>query len=115
MSLHDQWVSYILSTNTSVVLAVLAFVLAILYLVDVLLITNGSRKVIKEGLIVRIVNWSIFGTVFLLFAGVITLMDLVTWRATARLALLFLMLSEAAFQVTTMYPALKRKLWKNKT
>ena len=115
MEAHNKWIQFILSDPVSVSLSVLAFLLAFLYLLDFLFLRNRSRRIITEGLLVRIVNWSIFGLVFLLFGQIIQLKDLLTWRALARMALMSLILSEMAFQIVTMWPATKRKLWKRET
>ncbi len=111
--MHDQSIEYILSNQVSIGLSILAFILVGLYLLDLLLINNGvKRPMRKEGIIVRLFNWLAFGFVFLLFGQVIPLKEVETWRAAARLALLFLMLSEAIFEIVTLIPVIKRVPWK---
>ena len=111
---HDALITWALSNQASLFMAILAFFLAFLYVVkffyarDSLLVPISTRK---YGLAMRALNWAVFGGVFLLFGQIIPLRELATWRATARIALLFLMLPEIAYQLTILLPALKRKLW----
>lgn len=116
MSPHDKVITFILSDSASLFLAGSAFLLAILYFIDLLLVSRGYQRIFsKYGVFARIVNWVAFGFVFLLFGRIIPLKDLLTWRASARLLLMFLILSEMLFLVVTMIPALKRKPWKKET
>lgn len=111
--MHETVIHYIIGVQASIILALLALFLALLYALDVILMNSGRKIALrKEGIIVRAVNWLVFGFVFLLFGRIIELMEIETWRASARLALLFLVLSEIAFEVTTMWPEIKRMLWK---
>lgn len=111
--MHDQWVAYVLSNSASIGLAGLAFLLAVLYSIDLILINNGvKRSMRKEGIAIRLINWLAFGFIFLLFGQIIPLKEIYTWRAAARLALSFLMLSEALFEIITLIPAIKRVSWK---
>jgi hypothetical protein len=111
--MHDEWVTYILGNSVSITLSVLAFLLVVLYLIDLLLINNGSKRAMRrEGIAIRLINWFAFGLIFLFFGQIIPVKDIQTWRAAARLALLFLMLSEALFEIITIIPAIKRAPWK---
>lgn len=111
--MHDQVISFILSNNVSIALSMLAFLLACLYVLDFILVKNGrKRHMRKEGILLRIFNWVAFGVIFLLFGQVILVKEVETWRATARMALTFLMLSEALFEIATLIPAIKRIIWK---
>ena len=111
--MHDEWIGYILSNSASIGLAVLAFLLVVLYSIDLLLINGGiKRPMRKEGIAIRLINWLAFGFIFLLFGQIIPLKDLSTWRAAARMALGFLMVSEALFEIITLLPAIKRVSWK---
>jgi len=111
--MHDKWVESILSNNMSILLAGLAFLLVFLYSIDLFLIKTGVKQVMRrEGVVIRLINWLAFGFIFLLFGQIIPLKDLPTWRAAARMALGFLMLSEAVFEIITLIPAIKRVLWK---
>jgi len=110
--MHNQAIDAVLSNNMSIGLAALAFALAILYLIDLLLINNGAKRPMRrEGIAVRLINWLAFGFVFLLFGQIIPLQDIEAWRAAARMALGFLMLSEALFEIMTLIPVTKRVLW----
>ena len=107
----DQWMAYVLNTNVSIALSALAFLLVVLYSIDLLLITKGEKRVMRrEGIAIRLINWLAFGFIFLLFGQVIPLKDVETWRAVARLALSFLMVSEALFEIITLAPSVKRVL-----
>jgi len=113
--MHDKYIEYILSDQTSIGIAIFAFILVGLYAIDLFIINGGAKRPVgKEGIAVRIVNWLAFGFVFLLFGRIIPLKDVQTWRAAARLALLFLMLSEAIFEVATLIPVIKRAKWMKK-
>lgn len=114
--MHEKAVEFIISEQAALVLAFIAFALSLTYLLDIFLITNGRRAALRrEGLIVRSINWAFFAVVFLLFGRIIPLKELETWRAAARIALFSLMISEIAFEITTMIPELKRMLWKKET
>jgi hypothetical protein len=114
--MHEQCVELVLSNGMSIILAGLAFLLAVLYLIDLLLINSGvKRPMRKEGIAIRLINWLAFGFIFLLFGQIVPLKDIYTWRAAARLALAFLMLSEALFEIITLIPAIKGTLWKKET
>lgn len=110
--MYDGFIQWVLSDIASILLAVLAFFLMILYLAHLCLTFDNfivDKSIRKNRLLMRAINWGIFGTVFLLFGRVIPFQDLSTWRATARVALFFLMLPEMAYQITVIWPIVKRK------
>lgn len=114
---HELFIEWALGRTASIMLSMLAFFLMSLYIIQILL-TKGNfvidRGVRKNRLVLRAINWGVFGGVFLLFGDIITLRDLATWRATARVALFFLMLPEMAYQLTVLWPDIKRRqrdLW----
>jgi hypothetical protein len=115
--MHTQthkFVSLILSDESSVILAVLAFFLMGLYIIQIRLTPSNfviNKGVRKNRLIMRALNWGIFGTIFLLFGNITPIPDILVWRATARIALVFLMLPEMAYQITVIWPAIKGKIW----
>ena len=114
--MHDEWIAYVLSTNISMALSALAFLLVALYSIDLLLISKGEKRAMRrEGIAIRLINWLAFGFIFLLFGQVIPLKDIETWRAVARISLSFLMLSEALFEIMTLAPSVKRVLWNKVT
>ena len=116
MDMHTKAVDFVLGNDVSFALSLLAFLLASLYVFDLLLVNNGMKRPIrKEGILLRIFNWAMFGVVFLLFGQIIGLKDIFTWRAAARIALLSLMVSEGLFEISTLIPAIKRALWKKET
>lgn len=106
---------FILTNESSITLSVLAFILFLTYVYQLKIPESWTNiKLSKYGIIVRAMNWGVFACVFLLFGEVIPFDEVLTWRATARVALLALMLSELAYQSTVMYPILKRKAPWNK-
>ena len=113
--MHETVIHYIIGVQASQILALLAFFLAVLYFIDFFL-TNTGRKVSRrrEGLLVRALNWGLFGFIFLFFGKIIPLSELEVWRAGARIALFFLILSESLWELTTMWPELKRALWRKR-
>ena len=64
-------------------------------------------------MVARAINWGVFGIIFFLFDPITSAAGLLTWRATARIALFFLMLSELAYQIGA-FGALWREMrkWK---
>ena len=114
--MHDEYIGYVLSNEVSIGLAVLAFILVGLYILDLLLVNKGMKRLMRrEGILLRLFNWAAFGFIFLLFGQVIELRSVETWRAAARMALSFLMISEAIFEIATLIPSIKRALWKKET
>jgi hypothetical protein len=115
--MHDnphKFVTLLLSDEASILLSVLAFFLMWLYIIQIRLTPDNfviNKGVRKNRLIMRAINWGIFGGIFLLFGNVIPLPDILIWRATARVALFFLMLPEMAYQITVIWPVVKGKLW----
>lgn len=111
---HHAFIALVLSNEFSLILALAAFFLALLYILksilvrDDLIIRAADRK---YSLAMRALNWCIFGGVFLLFGEIIHFEQLETWRATARVALIFLMLPEITYQLITVWPLLKRCSW----
>lgn len=112
-------INYILSPEASIGLSIMAFFLAGLYLLQAhlgLTVAEYNSTVRTERLLVRAMNWAIFGGVFLFFGELLPYKDILAWRATARLALLFLMLSETAYQFTVLWPRIKKRMpWKIST
>lgn len=117
MHYHDIFIEWVLSPTASILLSGLAFFLMSLYILQMFLTVGNfviDKGVRKNRLVLRAVNWGIFGGVFLLFGEVVQLRDLATWRATARVALFFLMLPEMAYQLTVLWPTITRrtrKIW----
>lgn len=114
---HEAFIDAALGRPASIGLSVLAFFLMSLYILQILF-TVGSfvidKRVRKNRLILRAINWGVFGGVFLLFGEIFDLQDLRTWRATARVALFFLMLPEMAYQITVLWPEVKgrrKEIW----
>jgi hypothetical protein len=108
------FIDFILSDPASVILATAAFFLMVLYMIQLCLTVDQfviNKGVRKNRLLMRALNWGVFGMVFLLFGNVIEFQDLATWRATARVALLFLMFPELAYQITILWPTIKRGSW----
>ena len=99
--IHKMFVELILSSAANYILGGLAIALMFMYFVSykvqpkILLLPRRARR---AGFLVRAVNWGVFGVVFISFSVITKEMGLDTWRATARLALLFLMLAEIAYQ-----------------
>ena len=112
--MHEKFIIWILAEPFSISMAIFAFLLMCLYLIQFLITENYfERKYLRKNrLVFRAFNWFVFGAVFLFFGQVVPFKDLDTWRATARIALLFLMLPEIAYQLTILWPLTKRKLWK---
>lgn len=111
--MHDTFIDLMLSFSTSISLSVLAFGLMLLYVVQIFSTVDNfaiNKGVRKDRLIMRAITWGVFGGVFLLFGQVIPFKDLATWRATARVALLFLMLPEMAYQITVLWPTFRQRL-----
>lgn len=109
MTLHDQITSFILSSSASITVSIFAFLLAGVYILQVVLNIDTSFyswAIRRERLGMRAINWLIFGCIFLLFSCFTD--DVIYWRSLARLALIFLILSELAYQITVLIPALKR-------
>lgn len=107
---HNLIVDYILSPSASNLVSILALLLALVYILQVVLnVDTGfySWAIRRERLAIRALNWVIFGVVFLLFSFFSE--SLIVWRALARLTLIFLILSEMAYQVTVLLPALKKR------
>jgi hypothetical protein len=113
---HVDAIEFFIGTQVSILLAITAFFLTSLYILQFFLLPRGSAIVIvrstrRNRLIMRSINWAIFGLVFLLFGEVIRVRELSTWRATARVALIFLMLPEIAYQLTVLMPLIERPSW----
>lgn len=117
--MHSSFIEWVLSPTASVTLSTLAFFLMWIYILQIFLTVGNfviDKGVRKNRLIMRAINWGVFGGVFLLFGEVVHLHDLATWRATARVALFFLMLPEMAYQLTVLWPTIRRRsmdLWTN--
>ena len=111
--MHNLFIEWVLGSTASILLAVFAFFLMSVYILQIFL-TVGTfvidKGVRKNRLILRAINWGVFGGVFLLFGEVVQLRDLATWRATARVALFFLMLPEMAYQLTVLWPTIRRRM-----
>ena len=113
MPMHDVFIQWVLGPTASILLAAFAFVLMSIYILQIFLTVGTfviNKGVRKNRLILRAINWGVFGGVFLLFGEVVALRDLATWRATARVALFFLMLPEMAYQLTVLWPTIRRRL-----
>ena len=116
--MHDLFIEWVLSPTASIGLAIVAFLLMLIYILQFFLTVGDfvvGRDVRKNRLRLRSINWGVFGGVVLFFGEVIHLEDLATWRATARVALLFLMLPEMAYQLTVLWPIVRWRLndlWK---
>lgn len=112
--MHDMFIQWILSEVCGTFIGVTAFLLMALYVIQIFtpreryVCSNGFRK---NRLIMRALNWGVFGCIFLLFGGIIASKDLLTWRATARVALLFLMLPEFAYQIIITWAVAKEFIW----
>jgi len=103
--------AWLLGRSASIHLGVLAFLLAGLYILQFYLappIFEMPRTVRRNRFILRAINWGIFAVIFLLRG--LNLMGNTT--GVARLAILFLMLPEIAYQVVLLGPLiLKRGQW----
>ena len=113
--MDDAVIQWILSDIASMLLASFAFFLMLLYLLQVFITPKNfiiSRVVRKDRLVMRAINWGIFSVIIFLFGKVVPPYDLSLWRATARIALLFLMLPEMAYQITVTWPTAKGIIWK---
>lgn len=113
--LHHTFIDWVLSDTASISLSLMAFSLMGLYVIQFFLTTDAfviNKGVRKNHLVMRALNWGILGGVFLLFGKIIPFEDVLTWRATARVALVFLMAPEVAYQLTVLWPTAKRILWK---
>jgi len=116
--MYSLFIYIILGDFGSIFLSVLAFFLMLLCLAQCLFNIDSftiKKEVRKNRLIMRAINWGIFGGVFLLFGEVIIFKDLETWRATARVALFFLMIPEIAYHITILWPIIKKELRKTWT
>lgn len=115
--MHNLFIEWVLGPTASIMLSGAAFFLMLIYILQIFLTVGNfviDQGVRKNRLILRAVNWGIFGGVFLLFGEAIHLQELATWRATARVALFFLMLPEMAYQLTVLWPTIRRRskdLW----
>jgi hypothetical protein len=116
---HDIFITWILGDQASISVSVLAFLMAGTYLLQLFLPIDPiyySKPIRRDRILLRALNWGFFGMIFLLFGHVINLHDIYLWRATARLALIFLILSELAYQLIVLWPALKKRIsWKRST
>ena len=116
MGILDIVIELFLHQASSVFLAAMAFFLMSLYILQFFILPNGSEIIIgrstrRNRLIMRALNWGIFGMVFLFFGEIIVFKNMIAWRATARVALMFLMLPEIAYQLTVLTPIIKGRVW----
>jgi hypothetical protein len=108
--LHEIFIHWILSSFANWVLAIIAMIITfnyIMWIANAKLLIGIPARTTRIRMISRSLNWFVFGLIFMLFDLIIQHYGLLTWRATARTALFFLMLSELVFQV-----AHSKTLWK---
>jgi len=104
--MHTIFVDLILSTGSNYFLGGLAIILMTMYFTSYKIqpkILLLPRRVRRASYLARALNWGVFGTIFIFFSFITKGMGLESWRATARLALLFLMLAEIAYQTGVIW------------
>ena len=103
---------WLTSSSSSVHFGILAFFLVFLYIVRWWISPDVEEiRVSRNHFLLRALNWGTFGVVFFLRGlGVLG-----GQGGVGRLAILFLMLPEIAYQVTLSLPVAKGKLWKQTT
>jgi hypothetical protein len=112
---HDLLVNLILSESANYIIGTLAIILFIIYFLMFWLLKPGFMildKQRRKRFLMLGVNWLVFGIVFLSFGILVDLHDVRAWRASARLALIFFILSEMGYQLMTLAPVMRNKLWK---
>ena len=104
--IHDEFVAFILSQIPNFILGFMALILSFVYILwfvnGDMLIRTSTVKSARIRMISRAVNWIVFGLIFLAFDWIVSQYSLETFRATARVSLFFLMLSELVFQLVQM-------------
>ena len=101
--------SWLMSSQISLHFGVLAFFLALLYLARYWVNSDVVEvSVRKIHFILRAFSWGLFGIIF--FMRGLNILE--GSFGIARLAILFLMLPEIAYQFTITWPAARKKIWK---
>lgn len=110
---HLSTVLFILGRGFAAWLSLFSFTLFLVYILQVFLgvtPTYYSKPIRRERILLRAGNWFLFGVIFLLFAEIINITDLIVLRAASRLALFFLILSELAYQAVVLWPMFRKRV-----
>lgn len=117
MEFHWFCTQLVLSEGANLFLGLFAVLLSLSYVVWARITAKLPRIPLKERRIrflVHALNWGVFGVIFLFFDPIITNVGFETWRATARIALFFLMISELSFHMgSILFLINERKSWKS--